>query len=83
MPTAVPTIEDRVKNILKLHLGIHDDAASDRSKTWQDLGADELDIVEVIMACEEEFAIQIDEDEAEHATTIGELIDLVTKKYNG
>ena len=83
MPTVVPTIEDRVKRILRDQLGIDEATASDRTKTWEDLGADELDTVEVIMACEEEFAIHIDEDEADHATNIGGLIDLVTNKYNG
>lgn len=82
MPTTVPTIEDRVKHILQNQLGIDEATASDRTKTWKDLGADELDTVEVIMACEEEFGIHIDEDEADHATNIGGLIDLVTNKYN-
>lgn len=82
MPTIAPTVEERVKRILQDQLGIDEASASDRTKNWKDLGADELDTVEVIMACEEEFAIHIDEDEADHATTVGELIDLVTKKYN-
>ena len=82
MPTAVPTVEERIKRILQDQLGIDEVTASDRTKTWEDIGADELDTVEVIMACEEQFGIHIDEDEADHATNIGELIDLVTKKYN-
>lgn len=82
MPTTAPTIEDRVKHILQEYLGVDEVTASDRTKTWKDLGSDELDTVEVIMACEEEFGIHIDEDDADHATTVGELIDLVTKKYN-
>lgn len=83
MSISVPTVEDRIKRILQDHLGIDEATASDRTKTWEDIGADELDTVEVIMACEEEFGINIDEDEADHATNIGGLIDLVTKKYNG
>ena len=83
MPTTAPTIEDRIKHILQDYLGVDEVTASDRTKNWEDLGADELDTVEVIMACEEAFGIHIDEDEADHATNIGELIDLVTKKCNG
>ncbi len=47
--------------------------------TLEDLGADSLDAVEIIMAVEEEFAIDIDDDEAEKITTVGQIIEHIEK----
>ena len=76
------TVLDRVKKLLMDLMSVPEDAAGDRSKKFQeDLGLDELDTVELIMACEEEFGIAISDDEADHVPTIGDLVDLIEKKF--
>ena len=76
------TVLDRVKQLLMDHFGAGEADAGDRSKKFQeDLGLDELDVVELIMACEEEFGIAISDDEADHVPTIGDLVDLIEKKF--
>lgn len=75
------TVLDRVKQLIIDGYGVDEASAGDRSKKFQeDLDLDELDIVELIMACEEEFCIGITDDEADHAPTIGDLVDLIEKK---
>ncbi|MFP4227507.1 MAG: acyl carrier protein [Salinivenus sp.] len=68
-------IEDTVKSIIVEKLGVDEsDVASDASFT-NDLGADSLDIVELIMEFEKEFDITIPDDEAEEIATVGDAID--------
>ena len=68
-------IEGRVIDIVAEELSVEKDKIRRETTFIQDLGADSLDIVELIMALEEEFDISIPDDEAEKITTVGEAID--------
>jgi acyl carrier protein len=71
-------IEERVKKIVAEQLGVKEDIAIDASFV-DDLGADSLDTVELVMALEEEFECEIPDDEAEKITTVQQAIDYVGK----
>jgi acyl carrier protein len=71
-------IEERVKKIVAEQLGVKEDIAIDASFV-DDLGADSLDTVELVMALEEEFDCEIPDDEAEKITTVQQAIDYVGK----
>jgi acyl carrier protein len=70
----VSAIEERVIEIVAEELSVEKDKIRRETTFIQDLGADSLDIVELIMALEEEFDISIPDDEAEKITTVGEAI---------
>ena len=63
-------IEDRVKKIVAEQLGVKEDEVSNESSFVDDLGADSLDTVELVMALEEEFDTEIPDEEAEQITTV-------------
>jgi acyl carrier protein len=69
-------IEERVKKIVAEQLGVKDDIANDASFV-DDLGADSLDTVELVMALEEEFECEIPDEEAEKITTVQLAIDYI------
>ena len=77
------SIEQRVKEIIVEQLGVNADQVTPEAKFIEDLGADSLDTVELVMALEEEFGTEIPDDEAEKITTVQLAIDYVTshKKY--
>ena len=64
------TIEDRVKKIVVEQLGVAEDQVTPDASFVDDLGADSLDTVELVMALEEEFDTEIPDDEAEKITTV-------------
>lgn len=68
-------IFDKVKEIIIEQLGVSEDAVSSESSFIDDLGADSLDIVELIMALEEEFDIEIPDEDAEKIVTVGDVVD--------
>ena len=70
-------IEDRVKKIVAEQLGVAEDEVSNESSFVDDLGADSLDTVELVMALEEEFDTEIPDDEAEKITTVQAAIDYI------
>ena len=70
-------IEDRVKKIVVEHLGVEDSKIQSDSKFIDDLGADSLDTVELVMAFEEEFSIEIPDDAAETITTVKDAIGFI------
>ena len=72
-------VEERVKKIVAEQLGVKEDIANDASFV-DDLGADSLDTVELVMALEEEFECEIPDDEAEKITTVQQAIDYIVKK---
>ena len=72
------SIEERVKNIIVTQLGVKEDEVKNESKFIDDLGADSLDTVELVMALEEEFDTEIPDEEAEKITTVQAAIDYVT-----
>ncbi|PCJ44881.1 MAG: acyl carrier protein [Moraxellaceae bacterium] len=71
-------IEDRVKKIVAEQLGVKLDEISNDSSFVEDLGADSLDTVELVMALEEEFETEIPDEQAEKITKVQEAIDYVT-----
>ena len=71
------SIENRVKKIVVEQLGVGEEEVKNESSFVDDLGADSLDTVELVMALEEEFDIEIPDEEAEKITTIQQAIDFV------
>tara|TARA_B100000686_G_C16733379_1_gene942118 strand:+ start:555 stop:785 length:231 start_codon:yes stop_codon:yes gene_type:complete len=71
------SIEDRVRKIVCEQLGVADDEANNDSSFVDDLGADSLDTVELVMALEEEFELEIADEEAEKISTIQEAVDYI------
>ena len=65
-------IADRVKKIVIEHLGVDEEKVTDSASFIDDLGADSLDTVELVMAFEEEFGCEIPDDAAEKITTVGD-----------
>ena len=63
---------DRVQKIVVEHLGVEADKVTQEASFIDDLGADSLDIVELVMAFEEEFGVEIPDDAAEKITTVGD-----------
>ena len=71
------SIEDRVKKIVVEQLGVKAEEVQNNSSFTEDLGADSLDTVELVMALEEEFDTEIPDEEAEKITTVQEAIDYI------
>lgn len=70
-------IADRVKKIVVEHLGVEEDKVSNAASFIDDLGADSLDTVELVMAFEEEFGIEIPDDAAENIQTFGDAVKFI------
>ena len=75
-------IADKVKAIVLEQLGVAEDQVTPEAKFVEDLGADSLDQVELVMALEEEFGADIPDEEAEKLTTVGDAIAYVESKSN-
>ena len=69
--------EDRIKKIVVDQLGVNADQITPEAKFIDDLGADSLDTVELVMALEEEFGNEIPDEEAEKLTTVGDVIQYI------
>lgn len=72
------SIEQRVKKIVGEQLGVKEDDIQNSASFVEDLGADSLDTVELVMALEEEFETEIPDEEAETITTVQLAIDYIT-----
>ena len=70
-------IADRVKKIVVEHLGVEEDKVTENAHFIDDLGADSLDTVELVMAFEEEFGCEIPDDAAEKIATVKDAIDFI------
>ena len=68
---------DRVKKIVVEHLGVEGEKVTEEASFIDDLGADSLDIVELVMAFEEEFGVEIPDDATEKITTVRDAIDYI------
>ena len=73
------TITERVKKIIVDQLGVKEEAVTDAASFVDDLGADSLDTVELVMALEEEFGVEIPDGEAEHIRTVQQAIQFIEK----
>ena len=72
---------NRIKNIVADQLGVEEEGITEET-SFEDLDADSLDIVELIMALEEEFDLEIPDEDAEKLTTVGAAVDYVKKKQS-
>ncbi|MGR4001201.1 MAG: acyl carrier protein [Alphaproteobacteria bacterium] len=70
-------VEHKVKQIITKHLGIEESKITDASSFVEDLGADSLDTVEIVMAFEEEFGVEIPDEVAEKIATVKDAVDFV------
>ena len=70
-------IEQRVKDIIVEQLGVKPDQVTPGAKFIEDLGADSLDTVELIMALEEEFGIEVPDEQAEKLATVGDVVKYI------
>ena len=68
---------EKVRDIVVEQLGVEEDEVTMESSFIDDLGADSLDIVELIMALEEEFEIEVPDEEAEKITTVGDVVEYI------
>lgn len=73
----MPSVEERVTEIVCENLGVNKDQVKRETRFIEDIGADSLDIVELIMELEEEFEINIPDDQAEKIKTVGEAITYI------
>ncbi len=71
------TVEERVKKIVIEQLGVKEEEVSNESSFVDDLGADSLDTVELVMALEEEFECEIPDESAEKITTVQQAVDYI------
>ena len=76
-------VEDKIRDLVAEHLGVSMDEVVPEASFIDDLGADSLDIVELVMAIEEEFGLEISDDDAEKIQTIGDAINYVDERQKG
>ncbi|MGJ8633332.1 MAG: acyl carrier protein [Luteolibacter sp.] len=74
------SIEERVKDIIVDQLGVSADQVTSEAKFVEDLGADSLDTVELVMALEEEFDVEVPDDEAEKLQAVKDVVSFITSK---
>ena len=75
-------ISERVKKIVIEHLGVDEEKVTETASFIDDLGADSLDTVELVMAFEEEFGSEISDSEAEKILTVGDAVKFIEGKAN-
>jgi acyl carrier protein len=76
--TNMASIAERVKKIVAEQLGVEEEQVTAEASFMDDLGADSLDTVELVMALEEEFDIEISDEDAEKIQTVKDAVDYVT-----
>ncbi len=74
------SVESKVKKIIVDQLGVSEDEINPQSSFVDDLGADSLDTVEMVMAFEEEFGIEIPDEDAEKIRVVQDAVDYISKK---
>ena len=74
------SIEARVKDIIVEQLGVNADQVTLEAKFVEDLGADSLDTVELVMAFEEEFGVEVPDEDAEKLQSVGDVIKYIEEK---
>ena len=76
------SVEERVIEIVSEQMGVSKDQVTRETSFVNDLGADSLDTVELVMALEEEFEIEIPDEDAEKITTVQQAIDYISERRN-
>ena len=71
---------EKVRNVTAEQLGVKENEVKSESRFVEDLGADSLDTVELVMAIEEEYGIEIPDEDAEKAKTVGDVVAYIDKK---
>jgi acyl carrier protein len=79
-PSLMSTVEQQVKAIVAEQLGVKQEQVTNDASFVDDLGADSLDTVELVMALEEEFEIEIPDEDAEKITTVHQAIDYINER---
>jgi acyl carrier protein len=74
------SVADRVKEIIVEQLGVNPDQVTPEAKFIEDLGADSLDTVELVMAFEEEFGAEIPDEDAEKLQTVGDVVKYIEER---
>ena len=77
------SVEERLQKIIVEQLGVGEEQGAGDASFVDDLGADSLDTVELVMALEEEFDVEIPDDEAEKITTVQQAIDYIQSRQTG
>jgi len=77
---AEKTVQDRVKEIIVEQLGVNQEQVTPEAKFIEDLGADSLDTVELVMAFEEEFGAEIPDEDAEKLQSVGDVIKYIEER---
>jgi len=73
-------IMGKVRKIISEKLGVEEEKVVEEAKLIDDLGADSLDLVDLIMDLENEFDVKVDDSDIEKISTVGEVVDYITKK---
>jgi acyl carrier protein len=76
------SIDKRVKEIIVEQLGVNENEVTPEAKFVDDLGADSLDLVELVMALEEEYNMEISDEDAEKILTVGDAIEYIQSHAN-
>jgi acyl carrier protein len=74
------SVEDRVKEIICEQLGVSADEVKPQASFIEDLGADSLDLVELVMALEEEYGMEISDEDAEKIRTVNDVLEYINKQ---
>jgi len=74
------TIEEKVKDIIVEQLGVNPEQVTPQASFIEDLGADSLDIVELVMAFEEEFSVEVPDEDAEKLQNVGDVINYIKER---
>jgi len=74
------SIEDRVKEIICEQLGVSAEEVTPQASFIEDLGADSLDLVELVMALEEEYSVEISDEDAEKIRTVNDVLEYINKQ---
>jgi len=75
-------VSKRFIEIVAIQIGIDDNEISETDRFRESLSCDSLDLIELVMECEDEFELSISDEEAEKMETVGQAIDAIIEKYN-
>jgi len=77
---AEKSLEERVREIIVEQLGVNPEQVTPEARFIEDLGADSLDTVELVMAFEEEFGVEVPDEDAEKLQTVGNVLEYISEK---